>query len=87
MQFRATRLDAWLHEDEGDVDEELRNKIAEALRINGADARSDDEESDEGLMDDDQMMAIDEQLAQIFKARLGDKTKSHYFPKTCQNNH
>jgi len=64
---------------DAEVDEELRNKIAEALKINGADANSDEEGSDEDLMDDDQMMAIDEKLAQIFKARVGDKGKSECY--------
>ncbi|KAF8652685.1 hypothetical protein AX16_004190 [Volvariella volvacea WC 439] len=53
------------------VDLELRKKIEEALRINGAAALSD--ESDEELMDDDQMMAIDEQIASAFRARATEK--------------
>ncbi|KAF7295052.1 hypothetical protein MIND_01043400 [Mycena indigotica] len=61
--------------DDGEVDMELRRKIEEALKVNGVDAEdgSHDEESDEDLMDDEQMMAIDEQLAQVFRMREGEK--------------
>ncbi|TFK72185.1 hypothetical protein BDN72DRAFT_792794 [Pluteus cervinus] len=55
------------------VDDELRKKIEQALRINGADAGSDDSEDEEDLMDDDQMMAIDEQLAAAFRSRVNEK--------------
>ncbi|KAI0933631.1 hypothetical protein AcW1_005407 [Taiwanofungus camphoratus] len=64
-------------EDE-DLDEaedlELRRKIEEALRVNGVDAATDasDEDSEE-LMDDDQMLAIDEQLAAAFRIRASEK--------------
>ncbi|KAJ7063164.1 DNA polymerase phi-domain-containing protein [Mycena amicta] len=58
--------------DDEEVDPELRRKIEEALHVNGVDA-NDDEESDEELMDDDQMLAVDEQLAQVFKMREGEK--------------
>ncbi|KAK7014985.1 DNA polymerase phi-domain-containing protein [Favolaschia claudopus] len=59
---------------DGEVDPELRRKIAEALRVNGADAASQDEDGDddaseEELMDDEQMLAVDDQLAQIFRMR------------------
>ncbi|KAJ6496539.1 DNA polymerase phi-domain-containing protein [Mycena vitilis] len=58
-----------------EVDPELRRKIAEALRINGVDTASavSDEDSDEELMDDEQMLAVDEQLAQVFRLREGEK--------------
>ncbi|KAJ7273570.1 DNA polymerase phi-domain-containing protein [Mycena haematopus] len=61
---------------DGEVDPELRSKIAEALRVNGVDAASghdDDDDSDEELMDDDQMLAVDEQLAQVFRLRESEK--------------
>ncbi|KAI0263807.1 DNA polymerase phi-domain-containing protein [Gloeopeniophorella convolvens] len=56
--------------------EELRKKITEALRANGIEAATglSDDESEEDL-DDDQMMAMDEQLAQIFKDRARGKGK------------
>lgn len=75
-------------DDDEDLDEaadpELRRKIEEALRVNGVQAASDDE-SDEDLMDDDQMMAIDEQLAAVFRARADErklgkgKSTLHFF--------
>ncbi|KAF8212387.1 DNA polymerase phi-domain-containing protein [Mycena galopus ATCC 62051] len=60
---------------DGEVDPELRSKIAEALRVNGVDVASgdDDDDSDEELMDDEQMLAVDEQLAQVFRLREGEK--------------
>ena len=64
-------------EDEEDLDEEadpeLRRKIEEALAVNGIRAADSEDESDEELMDDDQMMAIDEQLVAVFKARADEK--------------
>ncbi|KAI0713431.1 DNA polymerase phi-domain-containing protein [Earliella scabrosa] len=66
-------------DDEDDVDEaadlELRHKIEEALRVNGISAATgdSDDESEEDLMDDDQMLAIDSQLAAAFKARAAEK--------------
>jgi DNA polymerase phi len=69
--------------DEDDIGEnedaqELRRKIEETLKVNGIEAAigNSDEESDEALMDDDQMMAIDEQLAQVFRLRLNEKKSS-----------
>jgi DNA polymerase phi len=59
---------------EGEVDPELRRKIEEALRVNGIEpATGETESEEEELMDDDQMMAIDEQLAQVFRARANEK--------------
>lgn len=54
--------------------EELGNRNTEILQRNGSDLAVDmaDEES-EGELDDDQMMAIDDQLAQILKDREGGK--------------
>ncbi|KAJ3738836.1 DNA polymerase phi-domain-containing protein, partial [Lentinula detonsa] len=63
--------------DDVEVDEELRQKILEALSVNGIDAANeDDDESDEEYMDDDQMMAIDEHLAEIFRSRVNEKKAS-----------
>lgn len=67
-------------EDSGDVsaneeeaDLELRNKIEEALRINGIEpATGETDSEDEELMNDDEMMAIDEQLAQVFRSRANE---------------
>jgi DNA polymerase phi len=59
-------------------DLELRKKIEEALRVNGIEAAtgdtddSDDSEEEE-LMDDDQMMALDKHLADVFRSRTGEK--------------
>src|ERR1700732_861015 len=56
-------------DDDGDGNNEdaqdLPGKIQEALRVNGLETAtgSSDEESEEDLMDDDRMMAIDEQIA------------------------
>jgi len=75
--------------DGADVDLELRNKIEEALRVNGIEpATGETDSEDEELMDDDQMMAIDEQLAQVFRSRTNEKkggksmlyqSHSHFF--------
>ncbi|KAF9009405.1 DNA polymerase phi-domain-containing protein [Cyathus striatus] len=65
--------------DEGDEEEnlELRKKIEEALRINGIEpATGDTDESEEELMDDDQMLAIDEQLAEVFRSRTNENKSS-----------
>src|ERR1700678_1711355 len=60
--------------DGNEVDLELRNKIEEALRINGIEpATGETDSEDEELMDDDQMMAMDEQLAQVFRSRTNEK--------------
>jgi DNA polymerase phi len=57
-----------------EVDLELRNKIEEALRVNGIEpATGETDSEDEELMDDDQMMAIDEHLAQVFRSRTNEK--------------
>ncbi len=66
-------------EEEEEADEEadleLRRKIEEALRVNGISAATgdSDDESEEDLMDDDQMLAIDDKLAAAFKARAAEK--------------
>ncbi len=54
-------------------DLELRNKIREALRVNGIEpATGETDSEDEELMNDDEMMAIDEQLAQVFRSRANE---------------
>lgn len=68
-------------DDESGDDEdfqELRRKIEEALKVNGIEAATgdSDEGSDEDLMDDDQMMAIDEQLVKVFQSRANEKRSS-----------
>lgn len=60
-------------EDDADqeVDEELIQKVRAALGVNGDEENEDSE--DEDLMDDKQMMAIDQKLAEVFKSRMNDK--------------
>ncbi|KAH6918992.1 DNA-directed DNA polymerase [Coprinopsis sp. MPI-PUGE-AT-0042] len=72
-------------EEDEEIDLELRNKLEAALKASGIGAiegesddddendSEDDSEEDEELMDDDQMMAIDEQLAKIFSERAKEK--------------
>ena len=57
-----------------DADPELRDKVAAALGMAGI-AANEEAESDEGeiLLDDDQMMALDDQLAAAFKAHSSDR--------------
>lgn len=63
--------------DEGDeVADEVRKKIQDALKANGVDVGEDDSEEDsdkEELMDDEQMMALDDTLANIFRTRTHDR--------------
>ena len=59
-----------------DADMELRNKIEEALRSSGVQPATEDDSESEELLDDEQMMAIDEQLADVFKSRVDGKRKS-----------
>ncbi|EKM83025.1 hypothetical protein AGABI1DRAFT_118424 [Agaricus bisporus var. burnettii JB137-S8] len=58
-------------EDEDEDDEEalaLRNKLEQALRVNGIEpATGETDSEDEELMDDDQMLAIDDQLVGIIR--------------------
>lgn len=59
-------------------DMELRKKIEEALRVSGVEAATgetddSDEDEEEDLMDDEQMLAIDEQLAEVFRSRANEK--------------
>jgi DNA polymerase phi len=71
-------------DNESDMDDsseaalELRMKIEDALKANGAEATigDTDEESEEEMVDDEQMMAIDEHLAEVFRSRSGDSKQS-----------
>jgi DNA polymerase phi len=57
-------------QEQSDVDPEFRQKVAEALGAIGL--KEDDMESDDSsevLMDDDQMMQLDDRLADIFRAQ------------------
>ncbi|KAF5358052.1 hypothetical protein D9756_001914 [Leucocoprinus leucothites] len=64
-------------EEDEDIDDEealaLRDKIEQALRVNGIEPATGDSDSEEELMDDGQMMAIDEQLAEVFRSRTNEK--------------
>lgn len=53
-----------------DDDEQLTAALSAALGTKKEHANGDDDSSDESLMDDDEMMAIDENLANIFRQRL-----------------
>lgn len=83
-QIDAEESDESSNEDEDEddddldleVDEELRAKILEALKesgVDGDDAEEDEEDDEDGeeeeLLDDDQMMELDDKLAEIFKQR------------------
>ncbi|CAE6432345.1 unnamed protein product [Rhizoctonia solani] len=61
---------------EVEVDPDFRKQVAEALRVNGMtaaeDEDSDSDSEDEVLLDDDQMMQLDEQLAKVFRAHAGN---------------
>ena len=66
--------DSGVDSDDAEIDLELRSKIEEALKVNGIEpATGETDSEDEELMDDDQMMAIDEQLAQVFRSRTEEK--------------
>jgi DNA polymerase phi len=55
---------------DGSNDDELTAALSAALGTTKELANGDDDSSDESLMDDDEMMAIDENLANIFRQRL-----------------
>lgn len=65
--------------DPEDADLELRSKIEEALRSSGIQPASDDGSESEELFDDEQMMAIDEHLVNVFRSRVDGKRKSVVF--------
>ncbi|THH32974.1 hypothetical protein EUX98_g1203 [Antrodiella citrinella] len=64
-------------DDDGEIEDDplLRAAIEEALSVNGIKASEgdSDDDSDEEFMDDEQMMAIDDQLAAVFKARADER--------------
>lgn len=72
---------------EGGDDEaadQVRKKIEDALKASGVDVGEDDSAQDsdeEELMDDEQMMALDDTLADIFRTRT-DERKSKQGPLT-----
>jgi len=71
--------------EEGDeAADDVRQKIKDALKANGMGIAEDSSEadSDEELMDDEQMMALDDTLANIFRARTNER-KSKKGPWTC----
>lgn len=55
--------------------DQVRKKIEDALKANGVDVGEDSskEDSDEELMDDEQMMALDDTLADIFRTRTNER--------------
>ncbi|ORY24385.1 DNA polymerase phi-domain-containing protein [Naematelia encephala] len=64
------------------VDPAFRARVAEALQVSGMaldgdnaadDDDDEDEESDEEVWDDEQMMKVDEQLAEVFRQQAGNK--------------
>lgn len=65
-------------ESDGEEAQEIRNKIIDLLKNSGMDDVEEDEsnesdEESEELMDDDQMMAIDGHLAEIFRSRKDEQ--------------
>ena len=66
------------------MDAEIRKRVADTLRTNGVaghtegvDDSSSSDSQDEGiLLDDEQMMALDEKLAEIFKSRGVGRSKA-----------
>jgi len=76
-------------DDEGaEVDAEIRQRVADVLRTNGfaddsedGDHSSSSDSHDEGiLLDDEQMMDLDDKLAEIFKSRGVGKSKAGTWP-------
>lgn len=67
--------------DGGETDLELRRKVEEALRVDGIELTTGATDSEEEeLMDDEQMMAIDERLAEVFRSRANEKKKANGLP-------
>ena len=66
-------------DEDGDVDEAFRNELLAALQANGVadeleeqlESSEDKDEDEEELLDDDQMMALDDKLADIFRLQGG----------------
>lgn len=63
--------------EQGDAEaaDEVRKKTEDALKANGVDVgeTNSEEDSDEELMDDEQMMALDDTLATIFRSRTNER--------------
>lgn len=69
-------------DDDAEVDEAFRNELLAALEANGvseafdaAEANDEGDDAEEELLNDDQMMALDEKLADIFRLQGGGKGK------------
>lgn len=64
-------------DDDAEVDEAFRAELLAALTAGGVseafDAAEDAEDAEEDLLNDDQMMAMDEKLADIFRLQGGGK--------------
>lgn len=64
-------------DDDAEVDENFRNELLAALQADGVadefDAAEENDESEEELLDDEQMMALDDKLADIFRLQGGGK--------------
>ncbi|KAJ2743680.1 DNA-directed DNA polymerase [Coemansia sp. BCRC 34301] len=64
-----------VEDEDGEVDEELRRKIQEALGSSAQDAvMADDDEEEEEVFDDEQMTVFDDKLAEIFAQKKQQKT-------------
>lgn len=64
-------------EDDSEIDQAFRDQLAAALQVDAGnidvpDSSNSGSESDES-MDDEQMLAIDEQLTEVFKSRMSDR--------------
>jgi len=78
------------HSDEGsdgeETDLELRKNVEKALRVDGIEPHTGGTDSEEEeLMDDEQMMAIDERLAEVFRSRANEKKKANGLPPFSDN--
>ncbi|WVF67165.1 hypothetical protein IAT40_001911 [Kwoniella sp. CBS 6097] len=67
-------------DDMAPVDPAFRARVAEALNVAGMgvneDADSDDEDEEEEVWDDEQMMKVDEQLAEVFRQQASGTKRS-----------
>jgi len=63
--------------DTAPVDPAFRQRVAEALGMNieNEPGAEDSDEDDDDVWDDDQMMKIDNQLAEVFRQHAGSSTK------------
>lgn len=62
--------------DDGGVDPDFRARVAEALQVSGLAADEDADSDDESVWDDDQMLAVDAQLAAVFKQNSSNPKRS-----------